>query len=747
MPFEVREYPATVRWSAETARLLLTTTLAGALIAAITVAPAVAQVVQPDPQTEAESTTIADGQNGIVTKLDPVTVQGAGALPPVYAGGQVASGSRAGVLGNKDILDTPFSTVAYTDTYVADREAQDIGSAIGASDPSVYVPNKRSINETYFIRGFSTSADDLIFGGLIGMAPNMRGSTEIAERIEVLKGPSTLLFGMPPGGSVAGAVSLVPKRAGDDPLTRVTTTYASDSLTGIHADIGRRFGPNKAWGLRVNGVLRDGNTAVDKETHGMKTGAVALDWRGDRARFSLDYYRQKEEMEGVNYFGLSTSAGVTVLPGPRKGSNSMAAPWAFNTNDTRTYVLRGEVDLTDAVTAYAAFGRRKGGYDALVTSATLLNDAGDISISANRQLSVGTQDSGEVGLRGRFALGGVSHDWTLAATRFKSANRFKTLGFRNHATTNFYNLDFGAAPDLSVWGAQDFYAQIEQKLTSFVLADTMGFAGDRLQLTLGARYQRVESGQYYLPSMVAATTYSASRVSPAVAVLYKHSDRLSFYGNYVEGLSPGATAPLTAANPGEVLPPYQTKQIELGAKWDLGNWTAAVALFQIEKPSAYTDPVTNIFATYGQQRNRGIELTAFGEVKPGLRLLGGLSYTQAKVTRALDSTTEGKTAAGAPAVMAKLGVEYDVAAVQGLTLTGNASYTGKRFVNNANSFSLPSYMTLDLGARYATTVGKTPLTVRATVQNVTDEAYWSGGSLSGGFGAPRTLLLSATLDF
>ena len=733
----------------ETVRLLLTTTLAGAFCLALTTPPASAQSAEEEnatEDTEAGAADPSDSGNGTV-QLGTIVLYGRGDSSPPYTGGQVATGSRVGVLGNKDVLDTPFSTVAYTDEYLENREAQDIGAAIGASDPSVYVPNKRTMYETYYIRGFSTSADDVLFGGLIGMAPNMRGSTEFAERIEVLKGPSTLLYGMPPGGSVAGAVSIIPKRAGDEPLTQLTTTYSSDSLGGVHADIGRRFGANKEWGLRFNGVVRDGDTAVNDETHGMKMGSVALDWRGERARFSLDYYRQKEEMEGVNYFGLSLGSAVTVIPEPRNGKNSLAAPWAFNTNDTETFVLRGEVDVTNDITAYAAFGRREGGYDALITSTSLLNDAGDMGISVTRQRSDETQELGEVGLRGHLATGNVTHDWTVAATRFKSANKYTTLAFRNYGSTNYYNLDWGNAPDVSAWTGLAPYAQIEQKLTSFVIADTMGFAGDRLQVTLGARSQKVESGQYYLPGMVAASTYEASRVSPAIAAVYKYTDRISFYGNYIEGLSPGSTAPLTASNAGEVLEPYRSKQIEIGAKWDLGSFTTSLALFQIEKPSAYTDPLTNIYGTYGEQRNRGIELTVFGEAQPGLRVLGGVTYTDAKVTKALDSTTEGNTASGAPAVMAKFGVEYDVPSPEGLTLTGNASYTGKRYVNNSNSFSLPSYTTLDLGARYETEVGQNLLTIRTAVQNVTDETYWAGNSLAGGYGAPRTFLLSATMDF
>ncbi|MBB6013946.1 iron complex outermembrane receptor protein [Aquamicrobium lusatiense] len=741
-------YCLTARHSlgARTARLLLTTAFASSFAIGITTGPGMAQSRTAKPaageKTEKTPKKQQENEDGTIN-LDTVLIHGKGGKPPAYAGGQVATGSGVGLLGNKDVMDTPFSTVSYTSDHVKNREAQDIGAAIGATDPSVYVPSKRTIFETFYIRGFSSSADDVLFNGLAGMAPNMRGSTEFADRIEVLKGPSTFLYGMPPAGSVGGIVSLVPKRAEDTPLTRLTTSYSSDSLWGVHADIGRRFGENKEWGIRVNGVLRDGHTAVDDEKHGMKIGSVGLDWRGERARFSVDYYKQKEDMDGVNYFGLSLSPAVTQIPSARNGKHSLAAPWAFNSTETDAVVLRGEVDLTDSITAYAAVGRRSGGYDALITSQTLLNNAGDISVSATRQKTDGTQYSGEAGLRGNFALGGVTHEWNLSASGFKSRIEFETNAKRNFWNTNYNDLDFGPAPDLPLLpnGA------IEQHLSSYAFSDTMKAFDDRLQVTVGARYQNVKREQFYLPNGQLASSYESSRLTPGIGIVYKATDSISLYANYIEGLSPGSTAPLNAANSGDILKPYKTTQYEVGAKWDMGSVTTSLALFQIEKPSAYIDPATQIYDVYGEQRNRGVELSVYGEIRSGLRLLGGIAYTDAKVTKSDKAETQGRHATGVPSVMAKLGLEYDVGTIEGLTLLGNISYTGKRYANNTNTLTVPDFTTLDLGARYTTRIGDNPLTLRAMVQNVTNESYWAGGDLSGGYGAPRTFLFSATMDF
>ncbi|WP_412841090.1 TonB-dependent receptor plug domain-containing protein, partial [Aeromonas dhakensis] len=297
-----------------------------------------------------------------------------------YAGGQVAADNRVGLLGNKPFLETPFNTISYTEEYIEDRQAQDIGAVAGATNPSVYVPSKRSLFETFYIRGFNTNANDITFNGLIGMAPNMRSSTEMAARVDVLKGPSVLLNGMPPDGSVGGNINIVPKRAGKTPLAKVTASYESDGLGGVHLDLGRRFGDEQQWGVRFNGVYRDGDTAVNDQQHKMELTSVGLDWRGERARASADLYRQHERVDGVNYFGIfSVASQVTQLPEPKRGDYSLAPAWAYTINDTKAAVLRAEYDLTDNLTAFIAWGQRDGGYSALITRNTLLNDAGDIN--------------------------------------------------------------------------------------------------------------------------------------------------------------------------------------------------------------------------------------------------------------------------------------------------------------------------------------------------------------------------------
>lgn len=242
--------------------------------------------------------------------------------------------------------------------------------------------------------------------------------------------------------------------------------------------------------------------------------------------------------------------------------------------------------------------------------------------------------------------------------------------------------------------------------------------------------------------------YKESATTPAVALLVKVTDQISVYANYIEGLSQGSIAPNTAANAGEVFAPYKTKQKEVGLKFDLGEFAHTVSLYEIKRPSSYTDPFTNVFSFGGEQRNRGVEWGFFGSPLQGVRLMGGIAYSDPQVTKAASPANQGKQATGLPKWQAKMGVEWDTPALQGLTLTANATTASKQYLSADNSLSVPGRTVFDVGARYATKVAGNPVTLRAAVTNVTNKAYWAKPHFTSlALGAPRTFMLSASMDF
>ncbi|PIK73599.1 TonB-dependent siderophore receptor, partial [Methylobacterium frigidaeris] len=185
-----------------------------------------------------------------------------GQPPPPFAGGQVATGARIGLLGNRSVLTTPFNVTGYTEKLIQDQQARSLADVV-LNDSSVRNDAPPfSERDSFFIRGFSVVNLDVGFDGLFYLANPRRVFTEGVERVEILKGPSAFLNGGT--GRVGGTINLIPKRAYDEPLTRLTTTYLSDSQVWTHADLGRRFGPSKEWGVRTNLSYRNGNTPLDK---------------------------------------------------------------------------------------------------------------------------------------------------------------------------------------------------------------------------------------------------------------------------------------------------------------------------------------------------------------------------------------------------------------------------------------------------------------------------------------------------
>ena len=666
-------------------------------------------------------------------------------LPEVLAGGQVARGARLGMLGNKDVMDTPFSVTSYTAKTLADLQTVTVADAL-ERDPSVRSTGQTGgIVDSFFVRGFAIgegNLGELAYDGVYGVAPNYRAFTEYAERVEVLKGPGALMYGISPNSGVGGVINIVPKRPLDQDLTRFTGSYASDTQVGGHLDISRRFGEENQFGVRFNGSLQGGDTAVDDQHRDVGVGAIALDYRGERLRLNLDYISQKESFEGASR-PFTLAPGVQVPSAPN-GRTSLPQKWGWSDTKEQSALLGGEYDLSDSLTVFAHAGGGRSDVKRLSDQVPrILNDAGDTSnIPGYYKFNV-DRSTADVGLRAQFATGPITHTTTLMATRYQDE---LSRGINNgtEIRSNIYHPVDTPKQNLR---APKVLRISESELSGVALTDTLGFLDERIQLTLGVRRQDIESRNYNAAGAV-SSRYKDAATTPLVGVVVKPWDDVSLYYYYVEGLSKGDIAPGTASNAGETFAPYESKQHELGVKYEHGTLMTTLALFQIEKPSGELG-ANGVYSVQAEQRNRGVELSVYGEVAPGTRLMGGVTFLDGELTQSATAANRGNKPVGVPDIQANLWAEYDTPWLEGFTLTGGAIYTDSQYVNQANTQELDAWTRIDAGVRYATKIEGRPTTLRATVQNVFDREYWSGVASYGAFspGYPRTLQLSATVDF
>ncbi len=685
-------------------------------------------------------------------------------LSKPYAGGQVARGSRIGVLGNQDMMDTPFNTTTYTRDLISNQQAQSIGDVL-LNDASVRSARGfGNFQQAYFIRGFQVFSDDVAYNGLYGLVPRQYMATEFVERVEVFRGANAFLSGAG-GGAVSGSgigglINVLPKRAPNEALSEITLGAQTGGQGFAAVDLARRFGPDQSTGIRLNAVRRDGGTGVDNEKHALSALALGLDWRSRNARLSADFGYQNDKQRSPRP-SVTPAFGLPIPDAPRADTN-FAQPWTYSNSRDTFATVRGEVDFTDSITGWAALGARRSTENNVLAPTSLSNNLGDFSGYRFDNARKDSVTTGEIGLRGKFVTGPVKHTATVSASQFESRSRnaYDFFGF-GLVNDNIYtprgSLEPTHFPAYSGGGLLSNPLVTERiQNSSFAVADTMSFANDAVLVTLGARRQKIEDFTYDYNDGTVSSSYSQSRTTPVAGLVFKPTANLSIYANYIEGLVKGDTAgQITSTgapilNGGTVFAPYVSKQKEVGVKYDGGSFGASAAFFSIGKPN-YS--VTNqVFGRDGEQRNRGLELSGFGEPVRGLRLLAGVTLMDPEV-RSPGNSSNGNDAIGVSKRQINLGAEWDVPGVTGLALNARVINTGKQYADAANTQVVRASTRLDIGARYLMDMGNNrTLTLRARIDNVTNRGYWeSVGGYPGSnylvLARPRTLAVSGTVSF
>lgn len=682
------------------------------------------------------------GVDAGAVQLPTVNVTGAGgSLPSAYAGGQVATGGSLGILGTSNVMDVPFSTTNYTEQTLEDLQARTLADVVVNESSVRMLTSTSGFGEDFQIRGYTVSSGDVGLNGLYGLASASRMPTAIMERVEVLKGPGTLMNGISPNGSIGGGINIVTKRAADDPLTRVTTTYQSKGQLGSQFDVGRRFGEDNAWGIRVNGVYRDGATSIDNGNQQQTVGAVGLDYRGKRLRWSLDAYDQREDTDNFRP-QIGFQSNVTSLPSPPSGHRNFFPGTKLKLQDS-TVATRLEYDVTDHITVYGAAGYRYGSADQTFPSGPA-DAQGNFTVTNAYYDSYSKTSTGDIGVRARFDTLGVGHTLTLGATQLdqEAGNFYVTSATR--AASNLYHPS--ALPPVT-GDRQSPGKASETRLSSVALTDTLSFANDRLLITGGLRDQRVVLDNYSTTSGARTSSYDESAVSPLAGIVFKPISNVSLYGNFSSGLTRGGIAPATAANAGQVFAPYKSKQYEAGVKVDWGSVITSASVFQIKRPNSFTDPDTNLYSFDGEQRNRGLELSAYGEVMRGLRMMASTTFYDATLTRTAGGANDGNDANGVPNSTFNLGVDWDTPWIRGLSLNARVIHTSSTYFNAANTLTVPAWTRYDIGARYIAEIMGKPVVFRANIENLFNKDYWLVSGTYTTVAAPRTFLLSAQIDF
>ncbi|NTZ10283.1 TonB-dependent siderophore receptor [Burkholderia metallica] len=677
----------------------------------------------------------ADGATGAEQVLAPVEIKAARDGRRSFAPVDVGVGPYRG----QDIVDVPATVNVVT------RAVLDAQGDRGLYDALRNVPgvSRQQLNglayDNLSVRGIPLdNRSSYLIDGVLPFDNNIAIPMEDKERVEVLKGASALYFGFVPP---AGVVNLVMKRAGDKPVTNLTLGTDSNGSALAHVDVGRRFGADRQFGVRINAVGNHVEAPIDGDRGHRNVFAAAFDWRvTNRLKLQYDFEQIDQRIvEQAGIVPLAAKNGVITLPALPDPSRLLVPGDQKTRAWATTHLLRADYAFSDNWSATLTAGQSTTWrdrrlwmfqkYNVATGAGTLQESVQDGQKYENRNV--------RLDVNGAFRTGFVSHDVTLGVAQ----NWLHQPSF----TTYYYT------------ARQNLYAPVD--VTSLTPAGSKGFneqnvvdrgvyAFDRMSLTsrldviAGARYGRFRSSQLGTP------TSETSHTSPTASVIFKLTRDTSVYASYVEGLESAGTAPATAANAYQALPAAVSRQQEIGVRSRIaGNTLASLAFFNLRQASAGTD-ANNVYAVNGNARFRGLEFSLQGDVTRQLSVLASAVWLNARQTDSTDPTRVGRIPENTPRVMASLFVDYLIAAVPGLSVNGGLYYTGPRAVNSANQAWIGGYTLLTGGARYTAKLLGKRVTLQANLENATNKRYWSAaGSNQLGMGLPRTLALSSTVEF
>jgi len=559
---------------------------------------------------------------------------------------------------------------------------------------------------------------------------------ENKERVEVLKGASSLYYGFVPP---SGIVNLVTKRAGKDPVSNVAVSANQHGAAGVHVDLGRRFGEQDQVGVRINAGGGREDIGVDHYSGNRAFATAAFDLRANRdLSFKLDVEHYRKDVTEQALIDIpAASGGVITLPGVPDNKQNLGGEWQKYDAKATNVLFRTDYSLNDNWSMLFEAGKARTERDRNLgrfRNYNLATGNGTLNINFNRG-QWWENENYRTELFGRLPGELVTHEVSFGYTANERPQDAGTAQSVNVAQNLYNPVTIAERSPTGAFGS----SPLTIKDRGWYLSDRI-LIGEQWQAMVGARSSRYQN-------VSATSRYEADEVSPSASLMYKPMRGLSIYGSYLEALEESGTAPTGTANQGAVLPPALSKQKEIGVKAEVAQGVLLqAAYFDIERPS--TNITNNVFVMNGLARYKGIELAASGEVNKQLALIASTVFMNAEQISAANASTDGKVPENTPERTASLFAEYRLQDVPGLALSGGLYYVGKRAVNNANQAFIEAYTTLSLGARYTTKVAGKRSTFQAVVDNVTDKNYWStAGNGLLGVGLPRTLKLTAKMEF
>jgi len=674
-----------------------------------------------------------------------VTASGGGESATGPVAGYVAKRSGTGTKTDTPIVETPQSISVVTSEQMRAQHAQTLQDALGytsgiAAGAAAINP---SVGDTFFIRGFQA---DTQFGsfyrdGMRYMANIYNGKQEPygIERVELLKGPSSILYGAAAPG---GVINSVTKRPQTEPYHEVSAEIGNDNRRQLSADLTGPLDAEGVWSYRLTALARKSDTFIDYGRNDRVYVAPALTWRPSAAT-SLTLLASHQESKQSDAGTLP--ANGTLLPNPNgviPRSRYLGEPGhnRFNTTtSTIGYVF--EHSLADGVKLNHRLRKFDSKLDAQYfllsgwTDGATRRQIGRQSRAQNDDTSVLTSDTN---VQFDIGTGPVKHT-LLAGIDYTKSDHQSERQRGTLAAINVFAPVYGTGFTTSPWRLiEDNRRQVGIYVQDQIKIDNKWVA------LIGGRYDSFRNEDILNTSR----TYSKdSAFTGRAGVVYLADNGLAPYASFSQSFNPtGGTDRL-----GRTFDPDKGEQYEVGVRYQpSGSDTMlSAAVYQLTRKNVLTpDPVDATFSVQtGEVRSRGLELEAKTKVGRHLSLIAAYTYNDARTTHSNNPAEIGARFFAAPFHVASIWADYNLGAwgLPGWIVGGGARYVSSKPGSTASaSLGVPGYTLFDAQLSY----DNGPWRYTVNVANLSDKRYIPSVCYTGvtgcDYGAPRTITAGAT---
>lgn len=688
--------------------------------------------------TAAQSQAADQAAAGTLT-LPTVDVQGTAWRSWQPVDGYVAPVATTGTKTDTPLIESPQSTSVVTRQQMDDQASQTVSQALRYTPGVLSEIRPASRYDSNFIRGFGGQGVGAAYVNFLDGLRQQRGVSYaipsvdpwLLERIEVLRGPASVLYGQTGSG---GIVNLVSKRPTETPIHEVRLEAGSHARLQTAFDFGGKLTEDGQFLYRLTGIGRTGNTQYDGIKDQRIAIAPALTWRPD-ADTTLTFLSSYQHDPNGGFYNFVPAAG-TVLPnrnGKLKPSLNPGEP-DFDKYDRTVasvgYQLEHRLDSIWTVRQNFRYSHIDSEFSAVSFRSLAANQrtasrASTLSIEHADTLALDNQAQAD------FNTGPVRHT-VLTGLDWSRSSAKRRLGQGTATTLDLF------AP---VYGSYIARPQIGASGTTYQNTDQLGLYGqdqmvwDRWHLTVGVRNDWATS-ETYTRTYSTRSSQDDSKFTWRAGLLYLFDSGIAPYVNYSTSFLPNSGT-YSPSRGGGAFSPTTGEQYEAGVKYQPPGMNSfiQVAAYHIKQKDVLTpDPVnTNYSIQTGEIRSQGVEVEGRASLTSNIDLIGTYSYIDAEVTRSTTANVQGKRPQQVPEHIASAWANYRFTdnILRGLSLGAGVRYVGSTYGDETNSFKVPDFALFDAAVRYD--VGERfpqakGLELTLNANNIADKAYVSSCS-------------------